>query len=291
MNKMHKTIDQFNQRLDRLLGIASRQTGSPAAPDPAVEAVLQTAGLLTGMDFAAESAPRFELRQRWSQAATRPPTARPRTRVTRRLAWIIAMLLALALLVAFRQPVLAEVSRLFGYIYVQDSGLLPADSTLVLQQPVMQRYYGLTMTVTHAVSTPHGTTIYLESSTTAAPADGATLEAEAGAQLALSSWEYFPNSPGSHGLKLVFPALPPGFTQTTLVLPAGWHLPLAWIPAAQSGLPDVRAVPYVANATQPPAPAADLCVEKHGVSLCLRAATTAVDATSVLVDATTTNPA
>ncbi len=288
---MNKTLDQFNLRLDRLLGITPAQTGLPAAPDPAVEAALQTAGLLTGMDLAAESAPRPELRQRWAQATAKSPAAHPtRIRFTRRLAWIVALILALALLVAFRQPVMAAVGRLFGYIYVQDAGFLPADSTLVLQQPVLQEHNGLSLTVTHAVSTPDGTTLYLEFSATASPADGAYLETDAGAQLALSSWEYFPNSPGSHGLKLVFPALPAGTTQTTLVLPAGWHLPLAWIPAAQSGLPDVRAVPYV-NATQSPAPAADLCVEKHGVKLCLQAATTAADGTSVLVDATPTNPA
>jgi len=288
---MNKTLHQFNLCLDRLLGITPMQTGLPAAPDPAVDAALQTAGLLTGLDLTTEAAPRLELRQRWAQPNAKPPTTHPgRVRFTRRLAWVVALILALALLVAFRQPVLAAVGRLFGYIYVQDSGFLPVDSTLVLQQPVLQTHNGLTLTATHAVSTPEGTTLYLEFSATASPADGAYFETGAGAQLALTYWEYFPNTSGSHGLKLGFPALPGGTSQTSLVLPAGWHLPLTWIPAAQSGLPDVRAVPYV-NATQSPAPAADLCVEKHGVKLCLQAATSAADDTSVLVDATPTNPA
>jgi len=43
------------------------------------------------------------------------------------MAWIVALILALALLVAFRQPVMAAVGRLFGYIYIQDAGFLPAD--------------------------------------------------------------------------------------------------------------------------------------------------------------------
>ena len=288
---MNKTLEQFNLRLDRLLGITNGQTAVPATPDAAVEAALQTAGLLTGMDLAAESAPRPELRQCWAQATAKSPAAHPpRIRFTRRLAWIVALVLALALLVAFRQPVMAAVGRLFGYIYVQDAGFLPADSTLVLQQPVLQEHNGLSLTVTHAVSTPDGTTLYLEFSATASPADGATLETGAGAQLALTYWEYFPNTSGSHGLKLGFPALPGGTSQTSLVLPAGWHLPLAWIPAARSGLPDVRAVPYGGDATRSPAPAAALCVEKHGVKLCLQAATTAADGTSVLMDATPTNP-
>jgi WD40 repeat protein len=287
----NKTFDQFNLRLDQLLGIAPGQTVSPVTPEPATEAALQTAGLLIEMNLGAESAPRHALRDRWAQAATElPPVHSTRSRFTRRMAWIIAMVLALALIVAFRQPVLAAVSRLFGYIYIQDTGFLPTDSTLVLQQPVKQEHNGLTLTVTSGVSTPDGTTLYLEFSATASPADGAFLETNPGSQLALSNWEYFPNTPGSHGVKLVFPALPAGITQTSLVLPAGWHLPLTWIPATQSHLPDVRAVPYV-DATQQPTPAADLCVEKHGINLCLKAATTGAENTSVLLDAKPTNPA
>jgi WD40 repeat protein len=289
---MYKTLDQFNLRLDRLLGITSKQTILPAVPDPAVEAALQTAGILTGMDLAAEAAPWPELRQRWAQATAKSPAALPtRIHFPRRLAWIVAMILALALLVAFRQPVMAAVGRMFGYIYVQDAGFLPADSTLVLRQPVMQEHNGLSLTVTHGVATPDGTTLYLEFSATASPADGAFLETNSGSHLALSYWEYFPNTPGSHGLKLVFPTLPDGTTQTTLVLPAGWHLPLGWIPAASSGLPDVRAVPYGVNVTQSPAPAADLCVEKYGLRLCLQAATGGAESTSVLLEAQATNPA
>jgi len=137
---LNKTLDQFNLRLDRMLSLSPAQTGSPATSDPSVEAALQTAGLLTGLDLATEAAPRPELRQRWARANAKPPTAHPgRSRLTRRLAWVVALIIALALLAAFRQPVLAAVGRLFGYIYVQDSGFLPVDSTLVLQQPVLPR--------------------------------------------------------------------------------------------------------------------------------------------------------
>ena len=58
MNKMNNSIEQFNLQLDRLLGITSAQTGSPATADAPVEAALQTAGLLTGLDLEAEAAPR-----------------------------------------------------------------------------------------------------------------------------------------------------------------------------------------------------------------------------------------
>jgi hypothetical protein len=286
----NKRIDQFNRRLDHLLGITPGQGSVPVAM-PEAEAVLQVAAALNKMDFEAELTPRADLRLRWERQAQIPTSSQAPIRrlFTARAIWVAGLILTLALLFAFRQPVLAGVTRLFGYIYVQDAGFLPTDSTLVLEQPVVQAHDNLTLTVTHAVSTPGGTTIYLKFSATASPADGATLETAAGAQLALSAWEYFPNASGSQGVKLTFPALPAGITQTTLVLPAGWHLPLTWIPAAQSGLPDVRAVPY-SDATRQPSPAADLCVEKHGIRLCVQAATSAADATSVLVDATTTNP-
>ncbi|MEJ5225311.1 MAG: hypothetical protein WHV44_12715, partial [Anaerolineales bacterium] len=68
--------------------------------------------------------------------------------------------------------------------------------------------------------------------------------------------------------------------------------PLAWIPASQSHLPNVRAVPYPAESpatTQSPsstqAPAAEpLCQQQHDVKLCVLAATTAADNTSILVE-------
>ena len=83
-----------------------------------------------------------------------------------------ALILALAMIVIFRQPVMAAVSRLFGYIYVQDAGFLPADSTFVLQQPVMQTHNGLSLTVTHGVATPDNTTLYLEYSANCLPGGG-----------------------------------------------------------------------------------------------------------------------
>ena len=61
---MNKTLDQFNLRLDRLLGITNGQTAVPVTPDAAVAAALQTAGLLIGMDLADEVAPPPELRRR-----------------------------------------------------------------------------------------------------------------------------------------------------------------------------------------------------------------------------------
>ena len=247
---------------------------------------------LHGLNFEAEITPPTDLRTRWQlhSQALNPNRPAMRRLFAARAVWVAALILALAMLVIFRQPVMAAVGRLFGYVYVQDSGFLPADSTFVLEQPLVQVHDGQTLTVTHGVSTPDGTTLFIEFSATASPAEGASLETGSGLQLALSAWEYFPNTPGSHGVRLTFPALPNGLTRTSLVLPAGWHLPLTWIPAARSQLPDVRAVPYI-DATQQPGPAADLCAEKNGIRLCLQAATSGSDNTSLLLEAQATDPA
>ncbi len=280
-------IDIFSARLDQLLGIAASKE-LELFDHPKGEAVLSAAVALQGLDFTGEAAPRTGLHARWKyQFQSHNPLRRL---ITARAIWVSALILALALIIVFRQPALAAVSRLFGYIYVQESGFLPADSTLVMQQPVIQEHDGRSLTVTRGVSTADGLTLYIETSDTATPADGAMLETGGGSGLALTYWEYFPNTPGSHGARLTFPALPAGVTQTTLTLPAGWHLPLKWIPAAQSQLLDVRAVPFV-DATQPPSSAADLCVEKNGINLCLRAATDGKENTSVLLEGQATNPA
>jgi hypothetical protein len=63
-------------------------------------------------------------------------------------------------------------------------------------------------------------------------------------------------------------------------------LPLTWNPASQSNLPDVRAVPYAEQTPEP----SNLCVEKHDMNLCVLAATTSAENTSVLIQAQPTNP-
>lgn len=301
---MNNQMNQFSLRLDQLLGIHPGQTNA-AFTSPQAETALQTASLLKGMDFDTELAPRANIRARWlKQFAEFPspfgnpkrvlregargfgqpplPVGEGRGEGIRRTAWFAALILALALLVAFRQPVLAAVGNLFGYIYIQDVGFLPADSTWILQQPIMQEHTGRSLTVTRGVATPTETTLWLEFSDTARPVDGATLTDEL-----ILYWEYAPNTPNSRGVRLHFPALPAGTTQTTLSLPEGWQLPLTWIPAKQSYLPDVRVAPYPVS-TQ--TPAGDLCQEQRGMKLCVLAATTTTENTSVLIQAQSTSP-
>ena len=119
---MTASLEQFTQELDVLLGLHP-------GPAPALDdAALQTAPLLMGMDLDANIAPQPELRVRWiSHTRTLNSQRSNRSLFTTKWAWIVAILLVLALLIAFRQPVFAAVGRLFGYIYIQDSGFLPAE--------------------------------------------------------------------------------------------------------------------------------------------------------------------
>ena len=283
---MNDQMKQFSLHLDQLLGIHPGKINT-AITSPHDDSALQIASLLKEMDFDAELATRAGIRSRWiSQTQANPsPTRR---RIAFRSAWFAALIIALALLIAFRQPVLAAVSQLFGYVYIQDAGFLPAVSTRVLQQPVRQEHAGQSLTITRGVAVPSETTLWLEYSDTARPVDGATLTTQSGFQLKVLSWEYSPNNPDTHNVVMHFPPLPTGAALTTLSLPEGWQIPLEWIPAFQSHLPDVRAVPYPATAS-PEATAylvvtpqqelplnnpGGICQEKHGMRLCVLAATT-----------------
>ena len=312
---MNNYKKQFSLRLDQLLGIHPGQINT-VITSPQDESALQIAGLLKEVDFAEELAPRTGIRSSWmSQSQANPSPARRRIAV--RTAWFTALIIALAMLIALRQPVLAAVSQLFGYVYIQDAGFLPAVSTRVLQQPVRQEHAGQSLTITLGIATPNETTLWLEYSDTARPVDGATLTTQSGSRLGVSNWEYFPNNPDTHNVVMYFPPLPTGSALTTLSLPEGWQIPLEWIPAFQSHLPDVRAVPYPATAS-PESTASSavtsvtpqqelslnnpggICQEKHGMRLCVLAATTSAlqagtgtesNTTSVLVQTQSLLPA
>ena len=284
-----KLINRFNTQLDELLGL------SPKSVAPENEVTLQTANLLHGMDFDAEISPRAGIKSKWEQQFQRSspilrfPSGQARRLPASRWVWVSILIILLALLTAFRQPVFAAVSRLFGYIFVSDVGFLPMDSTYMLEQPILQEHNGQTVTVTRGVATPQNIILFLEFNDTAHSVDGAWLEISSGEKLELAQWQYWPNIPGSRSVQLIFPPLPSGTTQTTLTLLEGWHLPLNWIPASQSNLPDARAVPYV-SVTQETASSSDLCVEKHGMNLCVPAATSSAENVSVLLKAESRNP-
>jgi hypothetical protein len=286
-----EVVLQFNRELDRRLGLGPQHMAGVVSTDPAYQQAVETADLLAGMNLDRNAEPRSGLADRWKRQ-TRKLDARVRAKpvLNPRCIWIAAIAIMLILLGLFHQPVFAAVERFFGYIYVPDMGFVPIGSTLVLQQPILQEHDGASLTITQAVSTAEKTTVMLEFSGVATPGDGASLETGTGSTLVVAFWEYVPNTKGSHGLKLNFPPLPAGTTQTTLVLPAGWHLPMNWIPADQSSLTDVQAVPYPLQATGT-ASSSVLCAEKNGLKVCVKAAVAEPDDTSVLVESMPTNPA
>ena len=273
---MTTDLEQFTFELDTLLGLQAGQIADTPA--------LQAASALIQMRLDADAAPQPELRSRWVSRTTDLTSKRPaRSLFAVKWTWAAALILVFALLVAFRQPVFAAIGRWLGYIYVPGSGFLSAESTLVLAQPVVQQHDGRALLAQRGVATPGETTLYLEYSDIASSADGARLEMPTGEIIPLSWWEYNPNSPDTKGVRLIFPALPAGITQMILALPEGWRLPLTWIPAAESGLPDVQVVPYPTANTEKPFQA-DICQEMNGMSLCVLAATTSAENTSVLVE-------
>ncbi len=279
-----KWIAQFNARLDELLGLTQK---SSMSAHPQIDSALGVAEMLNKIDFDSELSPRATLDTRWARQTQMVRPARRLLIV--QLVWVPLLIVFVALLAAFRQPVFAAVSRAFGYIFVPDVGFVPMDSTSLLKQPVLQEHDGQSVTVRRGVATARNIILFLEFNDVAHPVDGAWLETTSGENLKLLQWEYVPNTPGSHGIKMIFSPLPLSVTQTTLSLPEGWHLPLDWIPASQSNLPDTRVVPYV-SAIQEPTSSSDLCVEKHGMNLCVLAATTSSESTSVLVETHPTNP-
>jgi hypothetical protein len=119
------------------------------------------------------------------------------------------------------------------------------------------------------------------------------LETSKGEHIVLSSWNWDPNQPNTKGIRLEFPPISAGETQTTLALPKGWRLPLTWIPASQSALSNVSLVPYgepSTASTQTNANSSEICDEQRDLKFCLLAATSTGENTSVLVEAQSANP-
>lgn len=278
-------IHQFSAQLDKLLGIAAKGSNST---EQHMDVAIEVAGLLTEMDFDAELAPRADIRSRWirqTQKLNRDSSQgyfyMPHWK------WIVAFIV-IVLLAGFYKPVFAAVSRALGYVFVPDVGFVARDSALLLKQPIFQEHEAQTVTVTRGAAAVKGVTLFLEFNDVARPVDDAWLETSPGQRLELSDWEYYPSVPDSHGIKMIFPPLPTGIQETTLSLPEGWHLPLEWIPASQSNLPDVRAVPFDSKTSA--SATSDLCAEKNSMKICVLAATTSVEKTSVLIQAQSSNP-
>jgi hypothetical protein len=267
-----------------------------------VQELLQTAFQLSHLSLPSEIQPNDPLRSRWA-AQARHKAAKPFNPL--RWVWIGAVVIALALLIIFRQPVLASVTQLFGYTYIPETGFVRLETVRVLKNPVIQEHDRRSLTVSKGLATPKWTEVWIEFSEAAQPLEKAWLELPSGTKLEMAGWEWYPDEPGTKGLHLYFPVAGDESNQFTLALAEGWRLPLQWIPASEAGLnsaevfapypsplPEATGTPEtggetdltteVSSITQSPIPA---CLEHEGLRICVRAATTTQEGTRVLLEA------
>lgn len=225
-----------------------------------------------------------------SQAAMGSPQKRApdvRQRTKRRWVWVATVLVVIALLLVFRQPVIASLGRLFGYAYIPEMGFVAVDKVRVLENAVQQVHDDRSVTATQGLVTYHGTQLWLTFSDEARPIDDAWLESEDGERFELLSWAYSPDEMGSRGVMGYFSALPAEVNAVTLILPEGWHLPLTWVPGTQSNLTpaDVVTLDDPSQETEMPAePALDSCAEVFEITFCVRAAAREGNDLQVLVE-------
>lgn len=275
-------IDDFNRELDRLLSGFSPD-GARAALDPAVRVTLEPAALLAAVDFSAEIHPRGGLKERWQRQS-----ARLRPRPALRWVWVGLAVALLALLVIFRQPVLASLGRLFGFAYLPQAGFVDLDQARLLQNAVTQVHEERSLTVTSGLITARDTQLWLEFSEEARAIDGAWLETPDGQRFELLNWGWWPDEPGSHGVAALFPSLPPEVAQVTLALPEGWRIPLTWVPGAESSLAPANVVALYPTDASVETPASSVapsaCADVLEISVCVQAAARSADAMQVLVE-------
>ena len=277
-------IEIFSQTLDGILGL---NEPIDLKKDGVLNASMEIALALKKVSFESEIVIPEQIRKNWVIRVKNKNHLINRQFlnpfISMKRAYIVLILAVVALLIGFYQPVLATVSPLFGYVYISELGFLPRQDTRILAQPIQQKHQDQSVTVTRGVVSPTETILFLKFSDIARPVDGAWLELPSGDHLDLKSWRYFPDQPDSQGVQLNFPHIPIEVSDTTLGLKEGWRLPLHWILATQSALPDVQVIsdqnPSSILSEQPSNP----CIEKLPIKLCLLAATTNHEDTSLLL--------
>ena len=283
-----KPLEEFDPYLDELLGLDSKQVPSKEM-DPHTETALQIASRLHQLDLEAEIAPRSDIRSRWVRHFQQFRSHDPNSYLlSPRIIWGSALIIIFLMLLAFHQPVFASIGNVFGYVYIPEIGFLPMDSTYVLEQPISQQRGEQTVTVTRGVATPEAVTLFLKFNDVARPVDDAWIETSSNERIELLQWGYWPNTVDSQGVRMIFATLPPDTNQITLALPEGWRLPLTWIASSQSSLPNVRVVPYADSLQGSVLP--DVCTEQNSLTLCVLAAITSAEETSILIQARTNHP-
>lgn len=216
----------------------------------------------------------------WPQLAGRLERKDARMNPKLKLVWTIVLALIILLVVT---GTVYAVSNWLKYIYVpQANTFLPAESTLVIKQPVRQEHDGRTVTVTQGTANDRETTLWLAFSDAARPVDGATLKTPDGQEIKLTNWQYEPNEPGTHGIRVSFAALPIRTTRLELILPEGWQIPLEWVALS------ARETPVATEQASLPtsvSTAETSCAVSHHVQLCVLSAAQTDGKTVILVGA------
>ena len=283
-------IDRFNRELDAHLGI---QSPSPEAVDPADRSALDAATHLAALDLSPESKVRHSLRTRLlaiASAKTQPASSR---RTLRRLLAFGLPAVILLLLFVFRQPVIASVSRLFGYSYLPGAGFILMDESRVLAGPVIQEHDGQRLTVVRGLTRGEKTELWLEFAGTPIPLEGAWLIKPNGERIDARFWQWLPDGANPTGGYLLFPALSAEANPAILALPQGWRLQLDWIPARDADLPSTELVvtfpaptplPGTPAAVAEAAPTLPVCDTRSDIQVCLQSAFTDANATQLLLE-------
>lgn len=282
-------VQRFSQALDSLLGLRDQPSNEN---DPQIKASMEVAQTIMRIPLEEEITLPVGLRQAWierSRHITKRGVIFPSISIPR-AAFVITTII-LVLIIGFYQPVFAAVGQIFGYVYIPDVGFLPRNTTRILEQPVRQIHNEQSLTVTRGIATPAETILFLKFTPIAQALDGAWLMLPSGEQLTVKDWHYFPDQPNSTGVQAIFPPLPNDQDTVTLALKEGWRLPLHWITAGQSSLPDVQVIPPSEPFLLPPTETGNLCVTKNPVQLCLLAATSADEKTSLLLHVDFFDPA
>jgi hypothetical protein len=239
---------------------------------------------LRRLDLSGESQVRDHLRRKLAQKlqAGRPGQTGMRHPSARSALWMGAtMAFLFVLLLCSNTPVSAAIQRFFGYGYLPQAGFIRLSDSRIIQGPVTQSGWGQTVTVLQGVQDPGKTTLWIS-----ANLDPSALAAP---ELVLPDHTRLPvQSLQTSGdtVRFVFGNLPAQVDRADLVLPGGWRLPLAWVPAGQVGLaPTQVSVPFLAR-TPDGDPDQRPCVDiDRETQLCAEAALTDSEGTHLLLQA------
>ena len=285
-------IDRFNRELDAHLGI---QSPSSEAVDPADRPALDAATHLATLDLSSESKVRHSLRARLLASAS--PKTQPASthRTLRRLLAFGLPAVILLLLFVFRQPVIASVSRLFGYSYLPGAGFILMDESRVLANPVTQEHDGQRITISRGLTRGEKTELWLEFDGEPHPpggclADQAQRRAHRRPLLAVAAgWRKTPpavtcSSPRSP------PRPPPPSSHSRRAGGCSWigsppAMPACPPPSWWSPSPLPRRFPAPRQPIAEAAPSLPVCDTRADIQVCLQSAfTDASDATQLLLE-------